>query len=170
MDRGNFDPYQDDGQHQSSASSMQDNEIYQIYEELVGVVQDHYDQLEASEEDQLSRTTAADADAAGKGQERPKWNKNGRPGDNKNDGAGARALAEDDSESSDEIGRNPNASPISYPEKANKGRNGSSKKDGLPGRAAEPRREDPRFQPTMSAVVEETEPESSFKETDKQRK
>lgn len=79
MDRGNFDPYQDDDQQQSSSSSMQDNEIYQIYEELVGVVQDHYDNLEASEEDQLSRTTAADADAIGKGHERPKWNKNGRP-------------------------------------------------------------------------------------------
>jgi hypothetical protein len=35
---------------------------------------------------------------------------------------------------------------------------------------AEPRREDPRFQPTMSAVFEETEPESSFKETDKHGK
>ena len=31
----------------------------------------------------------------------------------------------------------------------------------------EPRRDDSRFQPTMSAVFEETEPESSFKETDK---
>ena len=55
---------------------MQDNEIYQIYEELVGMVQDHYDNLDA-EDDQLSKTTAADADAIGKGQARPKWNKNG---------------------------------------------------------------------------------------------
>lgn len=31
----------------------------------------------------------------------------------------------------------------------------------------EPRGDNPRYQPTMSAVFEETEPESSFKETDK---
>lgn len=105
MERGNFDAYQHGGE--SSSSSVQNDEIYQIYEELVGVVQDHYEGLAA--DDDLSKTTAADAAAAGKGGARTKWNKNGQGGKSSPRAAGA---AGSDSDSSDEIGRNPNASPI----------------------------------------------------------
>ena len=157
MNGGDFDAYQHEGE--SSSSSVQNDEIYQIYEELVGVVQDHYEGLE---DDDLSKTTAADAEAAGKGGARPKWNKNGK---DKKSPQNAQ-LADSGSDSSDEIGRNPNASPIAVHGKKGAAA-GKAKEEPKRNPMVEPRRDDARFQPTMSAVVEETEPESSFKETDK---
>ena len=118
MNEGDFDDYQHDGDNgRSSSSSVQDDDIYQIYEELVGVVQDHYDGLENGES--LSKTSGANAEAAGKGGARPKWNKQAKDDDKHVKDADARGdivadgiMADSDSDS-DEIGdRNPNASPI----------------------------------------------------------
>jgi len=60
-----------------------------------------------------------------------------------------------DSDASEDIGRNVNASPIvqNKGEKKYFGRNNNAK-----------------YEPRMTEVVEETEPESSFKETDKFKK
>jgi len=70
--------------------------------------------------------------------------------DTRNDGD----FDSDNSNSDDELGRNPNASPIIK----------SNQKARSPfGRA------DRRFEPKMSEVIEETEPESSFKETNRKQ-
>ena len=63
---------------------------------------------------------------------------------------------DDDDGDDDELGRQVNASPIITK---------SNKKDKLPFG-----RDNSRFEPKMSEVVEETEPESSFKETDRHKR
>ena len=92
-----------------------------MYEELLGMVQQEYN----------AGNDSSDTDVT---TERKKWDK--------------REIADSSSDDDDEIGRNPDASPVKF--------QGKKIND--------------KYLPKMSEVVEETEPESSFKETERKKR
>lgn len=142
MNDGNFEEYADVDQRESE----QTNEVYQMYEEMMKLVQGGMKDLQDGDSSDASDNTA----------NTPK-EKKAKVGNHKRESPRVdKQYTKDrddmsDTDSDEEIGRG-DASPILKP--SNKLFN---QRDG-------------KYQPQMTEVVEETEPESSFKETDRFKK
>jgi len=148
MNNGNFEEYDID-----QRESEQTNEVYQMYEEMMNLVQKGMKNMNDGDSSDASDNTA----------NTPK-EKKAKVGNHKKESPRVEKqykekIEEDkdredfsDSDSDEEIGRGDDSSPILKP--SNKLFN---QRDG-------------KYQPKMTEVVEETEPESSFKETDRFKK
>ena len=143
MNDGKFEEYNDVDQRESE----QTNEVYQMYEEMMNLVQKGMKNMNDGDSSDASDNTA----------NTPK-EKKGKVGNHKKESPRVdKQYAKDrddmsDTDSDEEIGRGDDSSPILKP--TNKLFN---QRDG-------------KYQPKMTEVVEETEPESSFKETDRHKK
>jgi len=144
MNNGPFDEY--DGVV-DQRESEQTNEVYQMYEEMMNLVQKGMKNMHDGDSSDASDNTA----------NTPK-EKKAKVGNHKKESPKVeKQYAKDredlsDTDSDEEIGREEDASPVLQP--SNKLFN---QRDG-------------KYQPKMTEVVEETEPESSFKETDRVKK
>ena len=122
MNQGQFEEY---NEQESNAV----NEVYQMYEEMLGIIKTEYNPKSTEELEEEGTASPATPRVEDEGEE-----------------------AADSSDES--LDRNPKASPIFKQGQFNS-KFGSKHA---------------KYEPRMTEVVEETEPESSFKETEKQKK
>jgi hypothetical protein len=142
LDKGDFDDEDNYNALQDPREEEENHQVYQMYEELCNLVQQEY----RPDEDQVSAIDEATASEAAF---------DGSAIIQTRDTPIQNSCADSD-DSDDEIERNPKASPIIKDDGKKPKRNKWADKK--------------KYTPRLTEVQEETEPESSFKETDKNKK
>ena len=173
MNNGDYEAYEieqppsETDKNMDEAEETENFEVYQMLEQYMNIIQTEYKGDDASDnvsDNQIDSSSHAPSDITQAeqkkekkrgGWKKPKTPEKVSPSKNHPDKIDDSDQSESDD---DDMDRNPNASPIIQ---SKKGQNGA-----FGYKAKTPQ----KYQPKMSEVVEETEPESSFNETNKLKK